>query len=249
MVRGVAVAGMALALLAGGNARAGEPLMLLPGQADEAGLRRLVFSGVEASFGNVSFHFGERRAAGGRLDRDGWLIELCGASGAYAYEPGARLPTLVIGDVELSTVSAGFQKIGTRSGGAVFAGPTFERHQLHPDDAGNPVRGAKFGMRVAAEGWMRPLPRLIVAASASASTVHRGWRVEARALWQAGRIGIGPEATAAGNREYTMMRAGLRVDGIRLARSDWSLSGGILLKPDSDEPARGYGTLGWMRRF
>ncbi len=209
------------ALLAGsGPAFSGEPLSLIPDLSPDTSYRRLVFIGSEIGKANFSLYFGERRALGGRLDKTGKFIELGGATGVYAYEPGARLPGEVVGFVELSTASLGFQKVWPRAGGAVLVGAVLERHRLKPFDPGNPVNGTRGGARLGFEAWAKPLPKLIVAGAGTVANAHRAWRADAR------------------------------LEGIRFAKYDWAVSAGAAMSPEEeDEPVSGYGTLSCQRRF
>ena len=243
--------GLAALLAGSGPVFSGEPLSLLADLSPDASYRRLVFVGTEIARANFSLYFGERRALGGRLDKTGKFLELGGATGVYAYEPGTRLPGQVVGFVEMASASLGFQKVWPRAGGAVLIGAVMERHRLKPFDPGNPVNGTRGGVRLGLEAWARPLPKLIVAGAATASNAHRAWRAEARLGWQiTENLRAGPEVAVAGNREYTMLRAGFRLEGIRFAKYDWAVSAGAATKPEEeDEPVGAYGTLSCQRRF
>lgn len=111
----------------------------------------------------------------------------------------------------------------------------------------------RYGVRVQGDLWMTPMPGAMLHASAYASTLDRrlwgraapGWLLPQG--WLSQDVYAGPEVEAYRAGDYTKLRLGLHLTGLRLFGVVWRLSGGW--QRTSDRPSEAYATLGvhWLR--
>ncbi len=111
----------------------------------------------------------------------------------------------------------------------------------------------RYGARLQGDLWMTPMPGMMLHASAYASTLdHRRWGRAAPGWllprgWLSQDVYAGPEVEAYRAGDYTKLRLGLHLTGLRLFGVVWRLSGGW--QRTSDRPSEAYATLGvhWLR--
>lgn len=111
----------------------------------------------------------------------------------------------------------------------------------------------RYGARLQGDLWMTPTPTTMLQASAYASTIDGrlwgraapGWLIP-QGFGLAGAY-LGPEVEAYRGRDYTKVRLGLHLTGLRFLGVSWRLSGGW--QRTSDRASEAYATLGvhWLR--
>lgn len=134
---------------------------------------------------------------------------------------------------------------------AVYIGSDYEGEQR--EEPRGTFVASRYGVRLQGDLWMTPTPTTMLQASAYASTLDgRVWgRVAPGWLLPPGLrldgLHIGPELEAYHAGDYTKLRLGLHLTGLRLFGVVWRLSGGW--QRSSDRPAQAYATLGlhWLR--
>lgn len=134
---------------------------------------------------------------------------------------------------------------------SLYAGSDYEGEQR--DEPLVTVVTNRYGARLHGDLWMTPTPDTMLQVSAYASTI--GGR-----LW--GRIApgwllpqdlplkgvyLGPEIEAYRERDYSKLRLGLHLTGLRFLGLSWRIAGGW--QNTSDRPSEVYATLGvhWLR--
>lgn len=136
---------------------------------------------------------------------------------------------------------------------AVYAGTDYESEQR---PCGCVV--SRFGQRLQGDLWATPLPEMMLQASAYASTIERrlwgrlatGWTFPPDLLPQGylpesvslRGVYVGPEIESYRQNDYSKLRLGLHLTGLRLFGLTWRLSGGW--QRTSDRPSEAYATLG-----
>ena len=134
---------------------------------------------------------------------------------------------------------------------ALYAGSDYEGEQR--EERLGTVVTSRYGARLQADLWMTPTPATMLQASAYASTldgrlwgrVAPGWQMPSGFSLEG--VHLGPELEAYRERDYTKLRLGLHLTGLRFLGVAWRISGGW--QRTSDRASEAYATLGlhWQR--
>lgn len=212
-----------------------------------------VWAGAEATPDAWAVYSGTTIAPFGGLHAPGFRLRAVGGYGRYGYD-GNRLvggkvvvPTAFRGTVSFTEALVGWQVgLGSLTSKA-FVGYAYETRLVSPHDPVTRLTGAASGVKLALENWVDLGPRWWGALDGSWSSVHSSYWTRARIGWRAiGRLSVGLEAGAVGNREYDAMRAGL------LLRYEWSggeVSGSFGTSGDYQRPTSPYASVNLLTKF
>ena len=139
------VVGVAAALLAASVCAADEPAA----RSAETTPRWMFFAGTEAWHSGAFGHGGLLWSPGG-LFADGFALKLLAGGGTYRYRSGG---VDVFGTAMLGSIMPGWRFRAGKLEVTVTAGLDVQDHRLSPDDPGNALRGALFGVRAGADAW------------------------------------------------------------------------------------------------
>jgi hypothetical protein len=209
-------------------------------------LSMVVFGSLEAGPAKTFASVGLKRALGGTgLDASGFRTML--AVGVSREEANRSRPHGILYKSGSQVLVGHEWRIGDTFI-ALYAGSDIESEQR---DCGCVVTSrTRIGWRLQADLWARPMPGGIIHASAYASTLDgRIWTRLAPgwALPPVEELYLGPEIEIYRESDYSKLRLGLHLTGLRLLGLTWRLSGG--LQSTSDRPKEAYATLGlhWRR--
>lgn len=203
----------------------------------------LYYSGFDVWRGGNSFYGGLQWSPGG-LNNDGFTLKVLLAEGTYRYLSGA---TTIRGTGLLAAILPGWRIKRGDLEIKVFAGLDLQNHRTSPDDPASSLRGNHAGLRINTEAWWEPTTTLMLASSASASTIGNSFGVRAAAGWRMpDRFWIGPEIETSGDRVYRQYRVGLHVTSFRTAAFEWSLGAGYV--EDNSDRAGLYGRISLLTR-
>jgi len=205
--------------------------------------RFLLFSGFDLWRHGGFLHGGVLYAPEG-LDREGPVVKLLVGGGQYQYLSGA---TTVTGRQWLVSAMPGWRfKRGTLEF-TVYGGLDLQHHRFSPYDPGNSLAGTHAGARGGFDLWWEPRPAMMVAASASASTIGTSYWARGAVGWRAfDRVWLGPEIVALGDDNYRQFRLGVHVTGLRTAAFEWAA--GLGYARDNDNRSGPYVRVGLIAR-
>jgi len=211
-------------------------------------LSTVLFASLEAGPGKTFAALGLKKALTGGL-ASGGLRTLLKIGGAQE-EANRRRPRGIAYKSESQALIGYEWRIGD-SFLSLYAGTDYEGEQRE-EPRGTLVRH-RYGARLQADLWMTPTQESLLQASAYVSTLDRrlwgrvapGWLIP-RGLPLEGSY-LGPELEAYRAGDYTKVRLGLHLTGLRLFGVVWRLSGGW--QRTSDRTPEAYATLGvhWLR--
>lgn len=203
----------------------------------------MLFAGFDIWRNGLSGHAGLLWAPQ-TLTRDGFLIKLLSAGGAYRYRSGG---VNVIGVHALDSIMAGYRLERNGFELRMFVGPDFQYHRLSTFDFNNKLQGMLYGVRVNAEAWWQPVPDVMVAASASGSTIGNTFGARAAFGWRfMDHFFAGPEIETFTDFHYRQYRVGAHVTAFRTGDFEWSLGGGYAI--DNNSRSGAYGRFGVLTR-
>jgi hypothetical protein len=189
-------------------------LLCGPARADDAPLRAVLFSSMEA--GASTFSASGAKLVFDRFDRDG-PVALVTAGGGARLEGGGRAPTMMR-FTALGAALAGYQFIREWGAVTLFAGPEASWEALSGPGLVQalPLRA---GLRLHGEVWARPTETTLVTA-----TAILGWArsdAYARLSWGTALFGayLGPEASVYGD------QTGYRKWSVGLHATDYAMGG------------------------
>lgn len=203
----------------------------------------LFFSGRDLWFHGAFTHGGLLWSPRG-LDRPGFTLKLLLGAGVYRYVSGE------LGDISVN----GYQAIGFALPGwrfqrgrltlTLFAGLDIQHHRFSPDDPSNSLRGTQTGIRGGFDLWFEPNPHAMISADVSVSSVGPSYASRLALGWRvADLIYVGPEMGGfAHGSDYSQVRFGLHVTGVKLTDLECSLAFGWAF--DNDDRDSLYGRVG-----
>ncbi|AMJ60462.1 hypothetical protein AXW83_09315 [Bosea sp. PAMC 26642] len=216
---------------------------------DEMGERPAIsavfFGSLEAGPAKTFASVGVKRALRGGLDESGFRALL--AAGLSKEETNRSRPHGVTYKTG-SQVMLGYEWRIRDTFVALYGGSDIESEQ---SGCGcSMTTRTRMGWRLQTDLWSRPTPDIVLHAGAYASTLDgRLWARLAPgwALPQIRELFVGPEVELYRESDYSKLRLGLHLTGLRLLGLTWRLSGGV--QNTSDRPAEAYATLGlhWRR--
>lgn len=219
------------------------------GEAEERSpLSTVIFGSLEAGPTKTFVAIGMKKALAGGLATSGFraLLKVGGSQEqaqrqrpygiAYKSEAQALIGyEWRVGDIFLS----------------LYAGSDYEGEQR--EEALATFVTNRYGARLQGDLWMTPTPTTMLQASAYASTIDGrlwgrvapGWRLPQGFPLEG--VHLGPEIEAYRGRDYSKLRLGLHLTGLRFLGINWRISGGW--QRTSDSPSEVYATLGvhWQR--
>jgi hypothetical protein len=215
-----------------------------PGVAgDESLTRFLLFSGFDLWRHGGFLHGGVLYAPRG-LAQEGPVIKLLVGGGQYQYLSGT---TTVTGRQWLLSALPGWRFKRDKFELTVYGGLDLQNHRFSPNDTGNALAGTHAGLRAGFDLWWEPRPAMMVAASASASTIGTSyWARGAVGWWTFDRVWLGPEVVALGDDNYRQFRIGVHLTGLRTATFEWAAAAGFAR--DNDNRSGPYVRVGLIAR-
>lgn len=211
-------------------------------------LSTVIFGSLEAGPTKTFAAIGMKKALTGGLASSGFRALL--KVGGSQEQTGTRRPHGIAYKSEAQALIGYEWRIGDAFL-SLYAGSDYEGEQR--DEPLVTVITNRYGARLHGDLWMTPTPDTMLQVSAYASTI--GGR-----LW--GRIApgwllpqdlplkgvyLGPEIEAYRERDYSKLRLGLHLTGLRFLGLSWRIAGGW--QSTSDRPSEAYATLGvhWLR--
>lgn len=203
--------------------------------------RVFLFSGGDVAGDAFFLWSGVVGAPQGFLHEDGPRFRMLVGAGRYRYRTDAVAGGVNEGRILSGELMAGYRLTAGETVATLFAGAHMENQNLVAPDPNHPAQGAEAGVKVALELYRRLAPDLFATASASASTVHRGYHARAAlAREHPSGAAAGIEAAILGDARYREPRAGVFVRTIR-GRMIMTLAGGYLSNSGKGQGA--YGSL------
>jgi hypothetical protein len=206
-------------------------------------LSSVIFGSLEAGPTKTFVSVGIKRAWGGGPATNGFRTLL--KIGASQEEANHLRPRGVTYKNEAQTLLGYEWRIGD-SFLSLYAGSDFES-ELRVE-ARTIQWSRRYGARLHADLWANPTPDMMLQASAYASSLNgRVWGRLAPGWLLTQGLHVGPEIEAYRERDYSKLRLGLHLTGLRLLGANWRLSGGW--QRTSDRPSEPYATVGlhWQR--
>jgi hypothetical protein len=187
---------------------------------------------------------GMKRALGGSLDRDGFIL-MGGAGFGGAPERGMRLDTASFRPTAQGHALLGYQWMLGPVTLSALVGPELDAET----DSVNALRSARtrFGLRGHAELWAHPTPETLATATLIAGSArgHVWSRVSGGyAFWPG--VFVGPEAAFYARDDYREWRFGAHVTGLKWGPVNFRLSGG-LSQANDDRTGAYFGLSGYVR--
>jgi len=211
-------------------------------------LSTVLFGSLEAGPAKTFAAIGMKRALTGGLTTNGFRLMV--KVGVSREETRARRPhgTTYKGEAQ-SLLGYEWRIGGTFL--ALYGGTDYEGEQR--EEAAGTVILNRYGARLHGDLWMTPLEGTMLHASFYVSTINgRLWGRVAPGWLLPRDIGLGhpylgPEIELYRERDYSKLRLGVHLTGLRLFGLSWRLSGGW--QRTSDRPSEAYATLGlhWQR--
>jgi hypothetical protein len=135
---------------------------------------------------------------------------------------------------------------------ALYGGIDFQTHRLSMFDPGNDLQGRHVGFRGAIDVWVEPTPRSMVTASATMSSIGSTYAARVAAgRRMLDRFYLGPEAIVFGGEDYSQVRIGLHMTGLKVRVFGWRFEwqGGLGYAVDDDRNRGPYARLGVLWRY
>jgi hypothetical protein len=203
--------------------------------------RIFFFAGGDIARDNYFGWSGVTAAPQGLLSEDGPRIRAMAGAGRYKYRTGEVASGINEGRIISGELMLGFRRIIGATIATFFIGGHVENQTLAAPDPGNRAQGTAAGVKGALELFHRVNSNLVATASASASTVHRGYHVRASLAHEhPSGIAVGIEVAVNGDLRYNEPRVGLLLQR-SYGRTVIALSGGYL--SNSDKGSGPYATL------
>ncbi|MCU4180519.1 cellulose biosynthesis protein BcsS [Bosea sp. BH3] len=220
--------------------------MALAEEAEEtepSPISMVIFGSMEAGPTKSFAAVGMKRAIGGGLAQSGFRLLL--KAGGSREDTRVHKPHGTTYKAESQSMLGYEWRIGDTFL-AVYAGSDAESEQrIGPFCS---CVSTRYGARLQGDLWMTPAEGMMLQASAYASSINgRLWGRVAHGWQTPMGFYLGPELEAYRERDYSKLRLGLHLTGLRLLGVEWRLSGGW--QTTSDRPSEAYGTLGlhWLR--
>lgn len=206
-------------------------------------LATVIFGSLEAGPAKSFAAIGLKRAVTGGLDASGFrtLLKL----GLAREQAGGIPPRGIAWKAESHALIGHEWRVGDTFV-SLYAGA--DQESDYRETGGALRHASRFGARLQGDLWATPTDDTLIQASAYVSSLDRriwgrlapGWLV-ARGAW------LGPEIEAYRQRDYSKLRLGLHLTGLRLLGVTWRLSAGW--EKESARRGQAYGTLGlhWLR--
>lgn len=210
---------------------------------ERAALSTVIFGSMEAGPSKSFASAGVKRAIGGGLAESGFRLFL--KAGLSREQTRRQTPRGITLKAEVQALAGYEWRIGD-SFLSLYAGYDSESRQYLEAFALSPITD-RYGARLQADLWSVPLERVMLQASGYASSINRRLWGRLAAGWQMPTgFYVGPELEAFRESDYSKLRLGLHLTGLRLLGLSWRLSGGW--QRTSDRPAEAYATLGlhWL---
>jgi len=201
-------------------------------------------SGFDLWHDGGSFYGAAQWSPGG-IDKDGLTFKLLMAEGSYRYRSGG---VVVRGRNTVASIMPGWKFRKDTAEITLYAGLDWQANRLSPDDLGNPARGSRAGLRLAADAWWETSPSWMVTGSASISSIGGTfWLRGATGLRVLETCWLGPEFIVAGTARFRQYRAGVHVTALKTGSVEWSV--GVGHASDDDRRAGAYLRVGLSSRY
>ena len=204
----------------------------------------VIFGSMEAGPAKTFAAFGMKRAIRGGLAGSGFRLLL--KAGGSREETRRRRPHGTTYKTEAQSMLGYEWRIGSTFFALYVGSDTETEQRMGPFCSCVMTR---YGARIQADLWMTPAEGMMLQASGYASTLDgsRLWGRVATGWWMPARFYLGPEIEAYRDHDYSKLRLGVHLTGLRLFGVEWRLSGGW--QSTSDRPSEAYGTFGlhWLR--
>jgi hypothetical protein len=213
--------------------------------------RLLIFTGVDLWRHGAFAHDGFVWTPAG-AGVDGFAFKAMVWTGYYEYRAGALGNLEVTGWMAGAAVMPGAQFKREGVSVAIYAGLDLQTHRLSLFDPTNDLQGRHVGLRAMIELWAEPIPKSMVALSATWSSVGSSYAARLAAGWHTFALFyLGPEVSAYGDADYWQLRLGLHVTALETKFFGWRLEwqGGAGYVMDEDGNHGPYGRLGLLWRY
>lgn len=176
-------------------------------------------------------------------------------AGTYAYDATDLIAYVPVGGQFIPTTSgygrvrgtladgsfmAGYEQVTQNAALAAYLGVGVASNSLSVYDPGNPVRGARVGVKIGFEAFFLPSETTMVSAIAYYSTSYNSYYSRLKfGLALAPFVYAGPEMLALGDDYFSQWRLGAHVSGLRFGVLQMGVSGGYL-----QDRVRGSGAYG-----
>lgn len=217
-----------------------------PARADDDGAQVLLFSGGDLWRDGQFMHGGLLWSPDG-LDREGFTLKAMISGGRYRYRSGTLDNAWVNGTEEEGQLLPVWRFKRDRLELKVFAGFDIKNDIASPYDPGGRLHGATVGGRVAVNLWLEPTPATMLAADAALSSIASSFSARLAYGWRLyDWFYLGPEAQTFACDDYSQLRFGLQLTGLKTDLWEWSAAAGW--SGDSDQRAGPYLRLGVLTR-
>jgi hypothetical protein len=196
----------------------------------ERQLRQVIFSSIEYANGSAHVGSGFKRAFGKSIDEQGFVLMSLSGAGATPeiFEGPANVRIRVARLSNSASMMLGYQWVAPGRVVMLAAGPESSRSQ-EIDDRGRPRwLPRRTGVKMIAEVWHEPRPRMMMQATAIYSSAQSSlWSRAAAGINLREGLFLGPEATVYLERDYREARIGMHLTGLAIGPLQLRISAGI----------------------
>jgi hypothetical protein len=241
------IAALASACATGALAQDPVPVPAIPPSPELSGgahpERFLLYGGFDIWHYGYGGYVGAQWAPRG-LNNDGFVLSVFASDGVHRFDTASiRYRTTIF----RAAIMPGWRFKRGNLEVKVFAGPDFERDDYSPVSVAARPHFSQFGARIAADLWWEPNRQMMVAASASATSIARGYSARAATGYRVFDVGwIGPEIAVSADRFSEQYRIGAHLTGVKMAGFEWSLATGYV--HDSFDRDGIYGRINLLTR-
>jgi outer membrane immunogenic protein len=215
--------------------------------ADEDEGKVTAFSVFDVSKFSVAGAAGALIAPHQDLDTSGIRFYVVGEAGAYKY-PAAG--TFIRGNYQSGEALAGYAFEGDFYSINLLAGLNAINHTLSAIDVDNAVQGTAFGVKVRADAWVNPTPKILTYGEAEYSTAFQTFSLKTKFGYDVTTdkgLFVGPEFGFSGDERFNQFRAGAHVTQIKFGKVSLDVSAGYAR--DSIVGDGAYGTVELSTKF
>jgi outer membrane immunogenic protein len=232
---------------AGPNTGSKSAALVANADADEDTGKVLAFSVFDVSKFSYSGAAGAMIAPHKDLDTSGLRFYVLGEAGTYKYPAAGGF---IRGNHQGGEVLAGYAFEGDFYSINLLAGVNAVNHTLSDVDVENAVQGTAFGVKVRADAWINPTPKLLTYGEAEYSTAFQAFSLKGKFGYDVTTdkgLFVGPEFAFVGDERFNQFRAGAHVTQIKFGKVQLDVSAGYAR--DSVVGDGAYGTVELSTKF
>jgi len=172
------------------------------------------------------------KTGAGGFSQDGPVMRLWQKSFAFSYTtdlaPAGRMNTRIDAVGGSITGEFGYQKKLAAGRIAGYAGLTYRRFELSPDDPGADLNKNALGIPLTIEGQWSLNDRISLSSNLTYSILHEDYWAQLKLEYQTSSVlKLGPEIVLQGGSEYRYMRLGAFFSGIKLGKVNLGFNFGL----------------------